>query len=797
MKEAVLPQQHEWVSRVKQPVLPAGFINAYEIINGSTMGWDVNVYKVRRTDTRLQDHNERGDVKNAIWSLRKKHKDRCRGYGFVIDIGRDMVAIPASWDIPSPENSGSFTVTREKQFSVSLLDTESTSQEIVAGIIREGLKNHFKNGFSEELGKLWQDKHRFCQVPKKTDESDYYISRRFGAAVKILRANKFVVQCSVGTAMLDNQTFADYYQSGEVARLAQFIKLKQAEKVDRQNQPVGVRVLRVVEVGGVKSITALELDNPDEILKHSGLGAERQKNLSTGTVFCRAFGREPEAVQLSELVLILDSQITQEDHAETIIEPSERVELMQKVRNFVNGAEIYGHELKLSTLPFDASSLVVSRILPPSIWVKGRNGSPEKIAAPAKFTVDALRDRVKARIESIRRNGFLEQRSINPLLAYPRYMKDAGARRMQSDLNYILESQQILFKFKYVLYDDVEEIRKAVEDGQHDALLAVLPDNRNNGEGDGTHDLIKQNIEVPSQCIQASNTLPSKWISSSPKELQQNAPKLGKKIRQRYELCIINLLVKYHWIPFAPAEPFNFNVHIGLDVGGSHNTDAVSCFGYGFQKPHHELLFRPDEIPIETGKAEPIPTNSLYAGLLKQFGTIRAELIDAGVTPDFEQVLFFRDGQLQGDGDKWNEKDALKRLHADLLKEKWISENSVWAAVEVMKYSEGWRLFTSFPEVDNPLAGICLQLSEDDSRFLVCTTGRQYLTQGTAYPLLVRITDIHGRADRLSVLRDLIWQADMCFTKPDTGMKLPWILHVADSGALQLSRSYKITGITA
>jgi hypothetical protein len=46
------------------------------------------------------------------------------------------------------------------------------------------------------------------------------------------------------------------------------------------------------------------------------------------------------------------------------------------------------------------------------------------------------------------------------------------------------------------------------------------------------------------------------------------------------------------------------------------------------------------------------------------------------------------------------------------------------------------------------------------------------------------------------VLRDLVWQADMCFTKVDMGMSLPWVLQVADQGALQLSRSYQITGIT-
>ena len=62
---------------------------------------------------------------------------------------------------------------------------------------------------------------------------------------------------------------------------------------------------------------------------------------------------------------------------------------------------------------------------------------------------------------------------------------------------------------------------------------------------------------------------------------------------------------------------------------------------------------------------------------------------------------------------------------------------------------------------------------------------------------MAHIIDIYGSSARERVLRDLIWQADMCFTKPDTGMRLPWVLHVADAGALQLARSYRISGITA
>jgi hypothetical protein len=99
--------------------------------------------------------------------------------------------------------------------------------------------------------------------------------------------------------------------------------------------------------------------------------------------------------------------------------------------------------------------------------------------------------------------------------------------------------------------------------------------------------------------------------------------------------------------------------------------------------------------------------------------------------------------------------------------------------------------------VTNPLVGKCVFAFDDDQVALVTTTGAPYLTQGTAKPLKVRIVEVYGRTDREHVLRDLVWQCDMCFTKPDMGMRLPWVLHIAGAGALQLSRSYIITGITA
>ena len=207
----------------------------------------------------------------------------------------------------------------------------------------------------------------------------------------------------------------------------------------------------------------------------------------------------------------------------------------------------------------------------------------------------------------------------------------------------------------------------------------------------------------------------------------------------------------------------------------------------------------PSEISAGDGwqKAEPIPTQCLLKGLRKGFNAIHSDLTAAGAAVDFNRVLFYRDGHFLGDGDAWNEIQALEQLHAEFRGEKgWVNDDSVWTAVEILKYAEGWRVLDSDRQsVENPLVGRCVFPFDDNNMGLVCTTGRPYLPQGTARPLKIRILDIAGRAERSEVVRDLVWEADMCFSKPDMGMRLPWILHVADTGALHKSRDYRINGI--
>ena len=781
----------------KTAPLPADFLNAYEIVNASTLRWPVAIYRLDRTDGEAATQEDRREIKNAIWQLRSEHKGRCRGYGFVVDISKQRVAVPDSWDIPSGLIHGNYNVMREE--SVIASASNPLHEPIVAGIIREVLKKSFKERISDYLGCLWQDMDKFCQLPKPSLDEDFCMCRRFGTSVKVLRGNRWVVECIVGTATIDGKTLSDYYRDGRVDLLAGMIQLKQGAKVDRRNQAIAVRVLHDASDENNIRVRALEISELSTIFRHADLSATQQKALANSSLACCPYQRPAENLPLSELRLILDSQITQQDHSETIVDPDQREIFMQHMRKLIDGADAFGQRLSLAEMPFDISYLDEGFILPPNVRVMGPQEEEVILPAPTIVSDGFLRKRFKDRAEHVRLNGFLEQRPINPLLAWPiRCLGDPPARRMASDLNYILEEQNVGFRFEFGQYESVEDIQRLVEKGNHDALLAVLPESSRVPHGDNnTHEQIKRRIDVPSQCIQYDNTLSRKWITRPHRELLQEDPKLARRIRQRYELCIGSLLIKHHWVPFAPADPFFFNVHIGIDVGGTHNSDAFSCLGYGFQRPQEGLIFRPDEIPINVQKAEPIPTQSLYGGLFRQFEVLRAELMAAGKEPDFERVLFYRDGPLHGEGDAWNEKDALIQLHAELLGRGWISKHSIWTAIEIKKYAEGWRLFRGEGRANNPIAGKYVFAFDDGDVALVCTTGSQSLTQGTACPLMVRIIDIHGNSNRKAVIRDVVWQADMCLTKPDVGMRLPWVLHVADVGALQRSRSYAITGITS
>ena len=132
--------------------LPDSFLICYEITNPKSLAWPVRLYEVIRVDGSGQSHGDRGEIKQAIWELRKKYSSLCRGYGFVVDVDEETVAIPAGWELPSGEQVGDYWVTLDQ--TVTTNPEIQAHRWIISGILREAIKRHFKDNHSDVLGDL-------------------------------------------------------------------------------------------------------------------------------------------------------------------------------------------------------------------------------------------------------------------------------------------------------------------------------------------------------------------------------------------------------------------------------------------------------------------------------------------------------------------------------------------------------------------------------------------------------------------------------------------------------------------
>ena len=680
-------------------------LNAYSLLDLENLSWDVAIYTVQSLGSDEAKHEDRKKIKDVIWDLRSQHKQECPGYGFVIDLDEKTVVVPQAWKIPQQDNFNGYRVTRADEFKASACD--QSQQAIIAGILREAVKRHFKdNQFESDIGPLWQDYNDFCQLPDFTkSEQGIVYCRKFHVSAELLRDGLWVLQIEVTTTGIDGRTFEDYYAGGEVQQLAEMIQLKQANRLTRENKPVAVRVWCS------EDNKVLELETPEEIRNHAELAKADQADLANGTVHCKQYKKEPREVPLGQVRLIPDSQTTQERHSETLIDPHERMQYYSMLRNFLNGMEAYEKTVFLAERPVEAQQFEHTQFLPPKLRVNPSPDGVDCIPAPKDGSPQELKDRRRKLSNHVRNHGYLQQRPINPLLAYPKSFGEQRAKRLKRDLNGLVAQQGLNFRFdELCCYENVHDTRKKVEQGQYDTLFVVLPDASYEGYSDtDTHERIKKAVPIPSQCIYQHNTLPQKWVDRPWRDFKTEDPRHARQINDLYQQCILNLLVKHHWVPFAPAEPFHYNVHVGIDVGGKHNNRVMVCVGYGFMQPAEGLTFLVKEVDVPTQKVEPIPADYLYNGLLSAFDELYDHLRDTGIQkPDFNRTLFSRDGELRGQGKHWHEKDAFNDLCEKFRRRKWIDADPLWTMAEISKRAANWRVLSNtYGAVENPTVGKC------------------------------------------------------------------------------------------
>ena len=323
----------------------AEFLNAYSIQNREDLSWEVAIYKIVQLNGDQSNNEDRGKIKDIMWDLRRQHKGLRPGYGFIFDVDETTVAIPKGWNIPQEDDFKGYRVTRDREFKAQM--SNPNHQAIVKGILRESIKRHFKdNGSFSKIGPLWQDYNDFCQMPDLTQsDQDIIYYRKFHVSPELLKDNHWALQIAITTPSIDVRTFADYYNSGEVKRLAEMIQLKRKNRLTRQNRPTEIRVWYSPEGA---TATVLELDNPDEVITHSTFDSSNQIAQANQTILCKRYKKSPIAIPLSEIRFIPDSGIAQERHQETIIAPEERTNWYDMLHDFLNGLEVYGQTLNLA-----------------------------------------------------------------------------------------------------------------------------------------------------------------------------------------------------------------------------------------------------------------------------------------------------------------------------------------------------------------------------------------------------------------------------------------------------------------
>jgi hypothetical protein len=117
--------------------------------------------------------------------------------------------------------------------------------------------------------------------------AEYHFCRKFGAAPKVLRGNRWAIQPLVTTATVDGWTFADYFRKGDVRALTGMIEAKQANRIDRRNRHTAVRVLRSQSVSGQPKYSVLELEAPNLIEGFASLSRSEQAEKSDRSM-CRS-----------------------------------------------------------------------------------------------------------------------------------------------------------------------------------------------------------------------------------------------------------------------------------------------------------------------------------------------------------------------------------------------------------------------------------------------------------------------------------------------------------------------------
>ena len=221
------------------------------------------------------------------------------------------------------------------------------------------------------------------------------------------------------------------------------------------------------------------------------------------------------------------------------------------------------------------------------------------------------------------------------------------------------------------------------------------------------------------------------------------------------------LLTNERW-PFVLSTPLNADLTIALDV--QNNTACFTLLGKSGPSIRTEISYSRDKEKLAQAHVRKV-----LLDILRQETSLGID--------EVENIMLLRDG-------RWFKseingiKDAIATLHSEGL----MKGTSV-SFVEIPKTSAlSFRLFDVETQngcrsrVENPGLGQYHVLNGRSA--YICSTGREYLRQGTAQPLNVRYVGGTMPFDR--VLEDIYAQTCLALTRPEGCSRLPFSLRLTD-----------------
>lgn len=482
-------------------------------------------------------------------------------------------------------------------------------------------------------------------------------------------------------------------------------------------------------------------------------------------------GEKYAAASLIRLRYKTNEEAAQNHHRETIIEPQDRMDDLQKIIGvYLDGkAKLETTVLKIDSQPASVPYRVFP--IPSQRFGHGRvlscpQMSPQNIEDSWRKRKNWLRD---SNIGILSRDDGI----TSQFLLIPSSLTDDEDIVDQIEQDFkgaVQEYCPVPYNPKLVIWDDekaktipqiratLTELKRSMVNAGTSCAIVILPGGRSKAEIGKIRRHIKKVLspEVRTKCVQASELI----------RRMQSADKGDNKADGRYQSYLtytaLDILVTSGYRLWALNEPLNYDLYIGIDV--LNNTAGFTFVGAG------GAICR--FVSSQSDQKEQLSAEQVADVLGKHLRDIIPRLKEIlGHLP--RHIVIHRDG-------RWfnPESRGFNSITDRLYHEGLLPENVVKGVVEIQKTNaQRWRLFArDKAQILNPIVSAhCIFTSKQG---IICTTGVPGRIPGTVKPLLANIAE--GSLDIEKVLRDIYWLSVLAWSKPDGVQSLPITIKLAD-----------------